>query len=213
MRPAAAFLFLAVTCTLGCKSITEIARFHHSPTGAFADQPIAKADDPLLFSGAINDVPQTEAPAAAKTPEVNPPPPAENPKRAAIVVSELPRSTGGGVGSALSRKAVPQLQPPTKSLSGAGDTLTKQTVKQVNRPLTTQVNRSEPELRAATPSSGTDSTPDPASQGYSKEAWYAIGTICGALFTSILAPLLVDFIRHCVGLGPFAHHHRCQDSP
>ena len=209
MRPAA-FLFLALTCTLGCKSITEVARFHHSPTGVFAEQPIAKADDPLLGSGPINAARQIEAPAEPKSPEINPPPPPENRQRAAIVVSERPRPAGEGPGRALSRDAVPKLQAPTTNPSRAGDQLAKQTLKQVNKPSTAQVRQSEPELRATTAPSGND--PDPASQGYSKEAWYAIGTICGALFTSILAPLLVDFIRHCMGLGPFAHH-RCHDSP
>ncbi len=114
MRPAA-FLFLALTCTLGCKSITEVARFHHSPTGVFAEQPIAKADDPLLGSGPINAARQIEAPAEPKSPEINPPPPPENRQRAAIVVSERPRPAGEGPGRALSRDAVPKLQAPRRT--------------------------------------------------------------------------------------------------
>jgi len=62
------------------------------------------------------------------------------------------------------------------------------------------------EKAAATPESHASSD-----QGYSKEVWYGIGTICGALFTSIVAPLVVDLIRHCVGFGSSFPRSRFRD--
>jgi hypothetical protein len=48
----------------------------------------------------------------------------------------------------------------------------------------------------------------PEKQDFSKEIWCGIGTIFGALFTYILAPLLVDLIKHRVGIGGHHRHFR-----
>jgi hypothetical protein len=61
-----------------------------------------------------------------------------------------------------------------------------------------ELEKKEPIMhpRGGTPPSGRPPQPD-----FSKKVWYCLAWIGGAVFTSILAPLVVELIKHRIGVG------------
>jgi hypothetical protein len=199
-------LILALACTAGCKNIAQMIHSPQSPP-PLSEPPIVKLNEARIEENPTNDAKKADGSLHAKPQE-------ENPKRI-----QNPVTTGGAVAAQLppttSRlrkdtfcKASPRPEWAGSTLAKSDAKVTGQVIKGADKPAAKPDIRKTEERPSIADGAGSVSISDSASQGLSKEAWYGIVTICGALFTSILAPLLVDFIKHCIGFGSGAHHPR-----
>jgi hypothetical protein len=204
-------LILALACTSGCRNIAQMIRSPQSPPAAVAEPPLVKLSEARPEDSLTNDGKKVDASLHAK-PQENAKP-VENQGRAGSVVADQSRAATGRVRKDTFCNAGPRPEAPRNNLAKSNNGKeTSQAIRLAEKPAAKPGARKTEDQRSVADAAGSLSNSDQASQGLSKEAWYGIGTICGALFTSILAPLLVDFIRHCVGFGSHFSHSRCRES-
>jgi hypothetical protein len=180
------------------------------PAAAVAEPPLVKLNEARPEDSVTNDGKKVDASLHAK-PQENAKP-VENQTRAGSVVADQSRATTGRLRKDSFCNAGPRPEAPRSNLTKSNGKEISQAIRLADKPAAKPDARKTDDPRSVADTAGSVSSSDQASQGLSKEAWYGIGTICGALFTSILAPLLVDFIRHCVGFGSHFSHSRCRES-
>jgi hypothetical protein len=183
----------------------------HSPQSPppLSEPPIVQLNAARIEDNQTDDLKKVDASLHAKSRE-------ENPKRiesqvpiGGVVAAQLP-ATSNHPRKDTFCNATPRPEWGGSGVAKAEAKVTSQVIKPADKPAAKpEVRKTEehPSIAESADSFNSDWT----SQGLSKEAWYGIGTICGALFTSILAPLLVDFIKHCIGFGSSAYHPRCRE--
>jgi hypothetical protein len=204
-------LILALACTSGCKNIAQMIRPPQSPPATVTEPPLVKLSEARPEDSPANDGRKVDASVHAKPQEANAKP-VENQGRAGSVVADQSGATAGRLRKDTFCNAGPRPEATRNNLAKSNSKETSQAMRLADKPTAKPGLHKTEDQRSVADAAGSLSNSDQASQGLSKEAWYGIGTICGALFTSILAPLLVDFIRHCIGFGSSFHHPRCRDS-
>jgi hypothetical protein len=144
-------------------------------TAPSATQPVESNKRPIaIVSNWLRPTPDRQP----KEPMVNAVPRAESPKQAAAPSKTVPESATASVA-----RKTPSPEPSVTKKSAPGSPPTTETQKPAAEPAQKTVV--------------TGSTYSVLSTGQ----WYGAGTICFVIFTSILDPLLVEFIKYQLGLG------------
>jgi hypothetical protein len=201
-------LILALACTSGCKNIAQMIHSPQSPP-PLSEPPIVKLNEARIEDNPTNDAQKVDASLHAKPQEGKPRPVECQPQTGGAAATQLPAPTNRLRKDSFCN-ATPRPEWAGSGLAKADAKVTSQVIKAADKPAAKPDARTTEDNPSIGESTGSSSS-DWSTQGLSKEAWYGIGTICGALFTSILAPLLVDFIKHCIGFGSSAHHLRCRE--
>jgi hypothetical protein len=181
MKQAVCFL-LAVICTLGCAHSAQLPTVTSPEPSSFLP-----SNHPLTDSQP-NWVPLHVGQLGSKTQTVNDFKPPD-----AVVCESLPKALDNSLKNHI-RKTVQPIDSPKVGVVSATITVNEHPAKpnkQVNLPVTPKKIDGE---QASTIARG-------AYPNVSNEVWYGIGTLSGVMFTSIFAPLMVEWIKQRMGVG------------
>jgi hypothetical protein len=187
-----AWLLLAAICTVGCRSDTQLTGPFRIPATRLPNHTAAKLSD------------LTPEISKNKPPENKPSPPENDKRRSASVAQPVPAVTNRAPKDGSANLLRRQVESSRKSIAGANDPPRHQAPTKSNKPATPappvtakQIEGSLVDVRE-TPSTSTNQI----YPGLSKELLYGMAAVFGALFTSILAPLIVDLIRQRIWNWP-----------